>query len=100
VLDEMHGNLSAAGQALLAALRGDAPVDLEAARGREIAMNALEARLRKSALEGDPQMVRSHLAVLKLADAYEATGNQLYRLSEAVAESLSSHASLDAAGAV
>jgi hypothetical protein len=49
-------------------------------------MNALEARLRKGVLEGDPETVRSHLAVLKLADAYEATGNQLYRLSEALAE--------------
>ena len=64
-------------------------------------MNALEARLRRGALEGDAQTVRSHLAVLKLADAYEATGNQLYRLSEAVAEGLASgHARLDSADAV
>jgi hypothetical protein len=48
----------------------------------------LEARLRKGLLEGDAQSVRSHLAVLKLADAYEASGNQLYRLSEALAEGL------------
>ncbi len=101
VLDEMHGNLTLAGQALLGALRDDAAIDLETARSREIAMNALEARLRRGALEGGPQMVRSHLAVLKLADAYEATGNQLYRLSEAVAEALASGAdSVDAANAV
>ena len=101
VLDEMHANLSAAGDALLSALRGDSVMDLEAARAREIAMNALEARLRRGALEGDAQMVRSHLAVLKLADAYEATGNQLSRLSEAVAEGLASgHARLDSADAV
>lgn len=98
VLDEMHANLTAAGDALLAALRGSAPLDLESARAREIAMNALEARLRKSTLEGDPQMVRSHLAVLKLADAYEATGNQIYRLSEAVSESLAAHDGYAASG--
>jgi hypothetical protein len=100
-LDEMHTTLSAAGAALLAALRGDAAIDLEAARAREIAMNALEARLRKGVLEGDPHMVRSHLAVLKLADAYEATGNQVYRMSEATAEALASGtATLETADAV
>jgi hypothetical protein len=100
-LDEMHTTLSEAGGALLAALRDDGVLDLEAARAREIAMNALEARLRRGVLEGDPQMVRSHLAVLKLADAYEATGNQLYRLCEAIAEALSSGAaSVDTADAV
>jgi hypothetical protein len=85
-LDEMHANLSAAGNAVLEALRDGTAIDLDAARASEIAMNALEARLRKGVLEGDPETVRSHLAVLKLADAYEATGNQLYRLSEALAE--------------
>lgn len=85
-LDEMHANLSAAGCAVREALRGTAPLDLDTARSNEIAMNALEARLRKGVLEGDPEAVRSHLAVLKLADAYEATGNQLYRLCEALAE--------------
>ena len=85
-LDEMHANLSAAGSAVRQALRDNVLIDLDAARSNEIAMNALEARLRKGVLEGDPEAVRSHLAVLKLADAYEATGNQLYRLSEALAE--------------
>jgi len=85
-LDEMHANLNAAGNAVLEALRDGTAIDLDAARASEIAMNALEARLRKGVLEGDPETVRSHLAVLKLADAYEATGNQLYRLSEALAE--------------
>jgi Na+/Pi-cotransporter len=85
-LDDMHANLSAAGCAVREALRGHTPIDLDSARGNEIAMNALEARLRKGVLEGDPEAVRSHLAVLKLADAYEATGNQMYRLSEALAE--------------
>jgi hypothetical protein len=99
-LEEMHQNLSAAGDALLQALQGRAPLDLDTARAREIEMNALEARLRKGVLEGGAQAVRSHLAVLKLADAYEATGNQLYRLGEALAEGLSQEASLDTADAV
>lgn len=85
-LDEMHANLCAAGRAVHEDLRGNTPIDLDTARSNEIAMNALEARLRKGVLEGDPEAVRGHLAVLKLADAYEATGNQLYRLSEALAE--------------
>jgi hypothetical protein len=85
-LDEMQLNLSGAGSAVRDALRGKADIDLDSARSSEISMNALEARLRKGALEGDPQTVRSHLAVLQLADAYEATGNQLYRLSEALSE--------------
>jgi Na+/Pi-cotransporter len=85
-LDEMHANLSQAGEAVCEALRGGEPIDLDSARASEIAMNALEARLRKCVLEGDAESVRRHLAVLKLADAYEATGNQLYRLAEALAE--------------
>jgi hypothetical protein len=99
-LEEMHENLSAAGAQLLAALREETALDLDGARAREIAMNALEARLRKGVLEGDRHAVRGHLAVLKLADAYEATGNQLYRLGEALAEGLSQEATLDAADAV
>jgi len=87
-LDEMHANLVASGGSVLEALRGSVSIDLDAARASEIAMNALEARLRKGVLEGDPESVRSHLAVLKLADAYEAAGNQLYRLSEALAEEM------------
>jgi Na+/Pi-cotransporter len=85
-LDEMHLNLSSTGAAVRETLRGNANIDLDAARSSEIAMNAVEARLRKGVLESDPRTVRSHLAVLKLADAYEATGNQLYRLSETLAE--------------
>jgi hypothetical protein len=99
-LEEMHENLTAAGAQLLSALREDEALDLDAARAREIAMNALEARLRKGVLEGDPHAVRGHLAVLKLADAYEATGNQLYRLGEALGEGLSHEATLEAADAV
>jgi Na+/Pi-cotransporter len=99
-LDDMHRNLSSAGLSLLEALRGKTDVDPESSRASEIAMNALEAQLRKGVLEGDPQTVRSHLAVLKLADAYEATGNQLYRLSEALAEGVTREPSADRQTAV
>jgi hypothetical protein len=92
LLDEMHETLSAGGAALLAVLRGDEAVDLEATRAREIGLNALEARLRRATLDGDRGQVRRHLSALKLADAYESAGNQLYRLSEALAEALSASA--------
>jgi hypothetical protein len=38
-------------------------------------------------LSGQPDdaVVRMHLAVLGLVDAYESAGNQVYRLSEALA---------------
>lgn len=85
-LGDMHQNLTRTGGAVRAALHDQASIDLDAARSAEISMNALEARLRKTLLEGDPRTVRGHLSVLKLADAYEATGNQLYRLSEALSE--------------
>jgi Na+/phosphate symporter len=85
-LEQMHDLLVSAGESIRDALRGLRAVDLDSARASEIAMNALEARLRKGVLEGDARTVRSHLLVLKLADAYEATGNQLYRLSEALSE--------------
>jgi hypothetical protein len=85
-LEKMHDLLASAGVAVRDALQSRAVLDLDSARAGEIAMNALEARLRKGVLEGDPQTVRSHLLVLKLADAYEAAGNQLYRLSEALSE--------------
>jgi Na+/phosphate symporter len=85
-LEQMHDLLASAGESIRDALRGLRAVDLDSARASEIAMNALEARLRKGVLEGDARTVRSHLLVLKLADAYEATGNQLYRLSEALSE--------------
>lgn len=85
-IERMHELLTTAGDAVLDELRGLTPIDLDAARASEIGINAIEARLRKGVLEGAPHAVRGHLAVLKLADAYEATGNQLYRLSEALAE--------------
>jgi Na+/phosphate symporter len=85
-LEQMHDLLTCVGETVRDALRGRCGVDLDSARESEIAMNALEARLRKGVLEGDAQTVRSHLLVLKLADAYEAAGNQLYRLSEALSE--------------
>jgi hypothetical protein len=95
-LEEMHQNLSKAGADLLSTLRDQLPLDLDVARAREIELNALEARLRKGVLESEPQAVRGHLAVLKLADAYEATGNQLYRLGEALAEGIAHEPELSA----
>jgi hypothetical protein len=37
-------------------------------------------------------VVGSHLRVLELVDAYESTGNQLYRLAEALEQSVEASA--------
>jgi hypothetical protein len=64
----------------------NSPVDLEASRSREIRINGLEARARSSMLGGANSTTRVGLAVLEMAGAYEAAGNQLYRLIEVLAE--------------
>ena len=58
-------------------------------------MNAAEARARSALLAeaeegeyGDPLLIKRRLGVLELVDAYEAAGNQVYRLSETLGESL------------
>jgi phosphate:Na+ symporter len=86
-LRDMHGLLSEGLGLAMAAIAGRAPLDLEAARGREIRMNGLEARARAALLAGGGG-TRKDLGVLELADAYETAGNQLYRLVEAAAQSI------------
>jgi hypothetical protein len=83
--------------ALAESLSARSPVDLESARAREIHMNGLEARARRALLtdERGNLAVRIQLGVLELVDAYETAGNQVYRLSEALAETYAS-ASLEA----
>ena len=51
-------------------------------------MNGFEARARDALLgdERESSIVRRHLGVLELVDAYETAGNQLYRLAEALGE--------------
>jgi hypothetical protein len=88
VISEMHALLTSGLGAVAEALESRLAVDVEGALGREIRMNGLEARVR-SALQGgsrDPVAVQRRLGVLELVNAYETSGNQLYRLIEALAE--------------
>lgn len=58
--------------------------DADEARAREIEMNHLEARTRRrmlAHLRDSPQLETS-LPLLALSDAYESTGNQLFRMAE------------------
>jgi hypothetical protein len=85
-LREMQALLVEGLVAQATALEARTAPDLEASRGREIQMNGFEARARNALLTGEPGSIANHLAVLELVDAYEASGNQLYRLAEALGE--------------
>lgn len=106
VLREMQSLLAEGVAEVLATLETREPLDADAARAREIRMNGLEGRARATLLgaarEHTPGAAR--LAVLELADAYEAAGNQIYRLTEALSgafgfSSRPSRPSREAAGA-
>jgi hypothetical protein len=86
-LRQLHSLLGEGVEALTASLEQRSAADLDLARAREIHMNGLEARARAAVMSGEREaaIVRMHLAVLGLVDAYEAAGNQVYRLSEALA---------------
>jgi hypothetical protein len=86
-LRRLHALLAEGLDGLVQSLERRSAVDLELSRAREIHMNGLEARARAAILSGESEaaIVRMHLAVLGLVDAYEAAGNQVYRLSEALA---------------
>ena len=89
ILVRMHELLTQGLDALLASLDGRAAIDVEEARGREIEMNAQEARGRNALLVADRRSgdtLASALGVLELIDAFESAGNQVYRASEALAE--------------
>jgi hypothetical protein len=89
-LREMHQLLADGLGAVIEAAGPRASFDLEAARAREIRMNGLEARARTALLTSNRSRDRgaTHLGVLELCDAYETAGNQVYRLAEAVGDSI------------
>jgi hypothetical protein len=106
VLREMQGLVAEGVAAVLTSLETREALDADAARAREIRMNGLEARARTALLGAARERIpgAARLAVLELADAYEAAGNQVYRLSEALSGSLGvqsrpSRPSREAAGA-
>jgi Na+/phosphate symporter len=88
ILARMHAALLDSLAALGESLETRQPPDIEAARAREIIMNGLELQARGAALVVGPtegsRRVEAHL--LDLIDAYEAAGNQAYRLAEALGE--------------
>jgi len=84
VTREMHQLLLEAVNVAIVAIEKQERVDLEAARSREIRLNALEAQSRRTALEssGDSAVIQVRLDTLEVLDAYESSGNHMYRLAE------------------
>jgi Na+/phosphate symporter len=84
LLEHLHQLLSESLSAARESLGQGRPLDLDAARGREIQMNRIEASARSLLLTEDSQADpgESQLSLLQVVDAYEASGNQVYRLAE------------------
>lgn len=84
LLSTLHRLLSEGLEAARASLFSREPLDLESARAREIHINRLEADARGQLLDAEraPVLIERHVHVLQVVDAYEASGNQLYRLAE------------------
>jgi Na+/Pi-cotransporter len=84
LLDDLHRLLSEGLDAARVSLSEGKPLDLDAARGREIQMNRIEASARALLLAEDSRVDpgEGHLSLLQVVDAYEASGNQVYRLAE------------------
>jgi hypothetical protein len=86
----LHALLIEGLDALKTQLAAGAPPDVDAARAREIRMNAIEVKTRQELLAQvdrgeEPQAVGLRLNNTDLVNAYENTGNHLYRLQEALA---------------
>ena len=91
LLGRMHALLIESLSVLAEALETRMPADIEEARAREIAMNGIEARARARMLVAGSgsEVRRVDVPLLDLIDAYEAAGNQAYRLAETLGESCS-----------
>lgn len=88
LLDALERLLTEGLDQVHARLVSHSPLDLEAARAREIEMNRLEKEARRSLSERRGPPRPGQVALLQLVDAYEASGNQVYRLSELLGEEL------------
>src|SRR5690606_34964424 len=84
MLESLHQLLRESLSAARSSLNQGRPLDLDAARGREIQMNRIEASARAQLLDQESQLGTSEgqLSLLQVVDAYEASGNPLYRLAE------------------
>ena len=84
-LRRMHGLATESFAAAIATLGRGVAVDLEAAGGREIQMNLLEAEARKTPLLAKRTESASFgLGVADLIDTYEHVGNHLFRVCKAI----------------
>jgi phosphate:Na+ symporter len=92
---EMHELLLEAVNTAIRAIEAQDRVDVEAARAREIRLNALEAQSRRTALEssGDSIVIQVRLDTLEVLDAYERAGNHMYRLAETLSGSIANYRS-------
>jgi Na+/phosphate symporter len=89
-LNALHALLMEGFASLQAALAAGTVPDLDAARAREIRLNAREVETRQSLLAhadrgGEPRVIAQRLNSTDLVNAYEIVGNHLYRLHEALA---------------
>ncbi|HEX6244172.1 MAG TPA: hypothetical protein VFZ61_24820, partial [Polyangiales bacterium] len=83
-IEALHELLQTGLEAARTCLLDGEPLDLDAARSREIQMNRIEA-VTRGLLLADASDHAAHarrLHVLQVVDAYEASGNQVYRLAE------------------
>src|SRR5690606_6627003 len=84
LLRSLHRLVSEGLEAARASLMSREPVDLDSARAREIRINRLEADARGVLLDAAraPVLIERHLQVLQVVNAFEVSGNQVYRLAE------------------
>jgi hypothetical protein len=87
-IEDLHRLLCESLEAARQSLTAGEPLDIDAARSREIQMNRIEASTRGVLLarEPAPEAHESRLRVLQVVDAYEASGNQVYRLAELLSQ--------------
>lgn len=88
MLCEMHGLIADGLETLRSGLQHGALPDPDGVRAREIHMNSVEARARRTLLL---ELIKHHdssssLRLIELSDAYEAAGNQLYRMAELLSD--------------
>jgi Na+/phosphate symporter len=86
LLREVHGLIAAGLSSALTHLRAQSLPDADETRAREIRLNATEASTRRALLADglESHHLQQSLGLIELIAAYEMTGNQLYRLAEAL----------------
>ena len=89
LVGRLHRLADASLAALIEATDGGRAIDLEAARGREIEMNLVEAAARTAGTSVAPRHNQStsvRLGLAELIDGFEHLGNHLFRVAKALTE--------------